>query len=357
MKKIVFLWLAVLLLISCSEEIVSEDQPIIRKVNVMEVTVTDYIHYATYHGSVATGKIVQMAFQIPGTIALIDVQQGDYVSLDDLLGTLETEGYQLALEAAQAEYNGANAQLQKAIKGRDFAKKALQQAEAALQQGQLSGEEYGKMKLNYDLAQDDVNGAYALREQGRVNMTAKEMQLTQTKLLSPGTYEVFDVLKQEGDLTAAGYPVVLLRSRESFIQFGITVKDYKKIEVGDSVEIQVGDEHFKGRISEVALIPDQSTMTYSILVQSTFDGPIGQPVKVEIKDSTVEGAKIPLQIIRTDGDDYVFIVENDHVVKRHVQVLSIDNQLVVVKGLKDGDLVVVEGMQNVVPGDEVEVVK
>jgi membrane fusion protein, multidrug efflux system len=114
-----------------------------------------------------------------------------------------------------------------------------------------------------------------------------------------------------------------------------------------------------GEINFVNVTVDRATDT--VLVRATFPNPDnslidGQLVRVNLESANPqEKIVIPQSALIADQEGvYVFIVEDGKAVIRRVKVSGQrGNDAVVEQGLSGGELVIVEGLQNVKPGSAV----
>ena len=52
---------------------------------------------------------------------------------------------------------------------------------------------------------------------------------------------VVDVLCKEGEMQAAGYPVILFRSENQVVTVGLSDDDVKKVQVGTKAQVKIDD--------------------------------------------------------------------------------------------------------------------
>src|SRR3984893_16093760 len=71
----------------------------------------------TASGSVEGSETTDVAFQVPGKIARVFVEEGQHVSRGQLLAELEPTAYRNSLDAASAQKQAAEARAQKAAAG------------------------------------------------------------------------------------------------------------------------------------------------------------------------------------------------------------------------------------------------
>ena len=77
---------------------------------------------------------------------------------------------------------------------------------------------------------------------------------------------------------------------------------------------------------------------------------IGSIARVSINVDDRKGIWVPIKTIMSDGEDYVYVVENNRIVRKNVILQQIYEDKVLVNGLLSGDLLVSEGMKNVKDG-------
>jgi hypothetical protein len=82
---------------------------------------------------------------------------------------------------------------------------------------------------------------------------------------------------------------------------------------------------------------------------------IGETASVAIDVGLREGVWLNLSTILNDGEDYVYIIQNNRVAKRKITILSINNNQVLVSGLNVNDQLVIEGGRFLSVGSEVNI--
>ncbi len=84
---------------------------------------------------------------------------------------------------------------------------------------------------------------------------------------------------------------------------------------------------------------------------------LGAIVTVIVPTEYVKGSMIPLGAIRSDGEDYVFIVTDDYAERLTIEVVAIFNQEVVVTGLPENVQLITDGILGLSAGDLVKIVE
>ncbi|MCH4886784.1 efflux RND transporter periplasmic adaptor subunit [Acidaminobacter sp. JC074] len=355
MKKL-FIFFILLLVVGCNQEPPVDLEPIPKRVQVESVSVRSFKDYEVYVGHVKSAGLVKHAFEVDGKVDQVMVSVGDRVDQGQLLATVDTEGYSYALDAARAELSSAQSQYNKALESLTYAEDLFSDVDKLYKEGISTKSEYDKVKLNLDVASSDVDSARGLVNQARTQVDVKEYMLEQTDLFASKSGIVVDVLNESGELVSAGYPVLVLRDALPVLSFGVSQEDLAFLEIDQVVDITYNDRLLTGAVISINQVPDRTTQTYEVELSLNEDLPLGAIATIKLTTKDLEGVKLPLSAIRSDGEDYVYVVVNGRVVRKNIEVLAIFNQEVVVRGL-DGDcLLIIEGIMGLTPGDEVELV-
>lgn len=356
MKRMILI-LMVMLLFGCEQEAQVQDVEIAKSVSVITLTAKSYENNEVYVGHVKSSGILKQAFEVEGKIEAVHVEVGDQVKKGDLLASIDTQGLTYGLNAANAELSAARAQYVKATESRSYAKILYMDTKKLYEAGVASKAEYDKVKLNYDVAASEVSSAGELVRQASTNVDVKSYLLDQSQMFATKDGIVVDVLNEPGELVASGYPIVVIRDDLPVVSFGIAQEDLKYIQLKDVLTLSFDEKNYQGDILSINQVPDHVTQTYEVTVQLEKDMPLGAILTVEIPTESFEGVKIPLGAVRSDGEDFVFVVEGDRVKRLSIDVVAIFNQEVVVKGIEDGAILVVEGIMGLTTGDLIKIVE
>lgn len=317
-------------------------QETIKPVRVMKVSADITPVVLEYTGIVAPGDVRQMSFKSSGRIAGIYVEEGQWVKKGDMLAALDTKELLHAKEDTVQE-------LKSALNALEFCQSECQRMEALYREGAVSFRDLEKARLDRDLQQ-----AAGIRAE--VNMKNIQSRIEDAVLAAEMDAFVTDVSAKEGEMAAAGYPVVIIRSGDLVVNAGLSEVDAIKVKPGTPVRVKVGDREVFGQADFIDPVPDEATRTYNakvVLRECPFN--IGAVVKLEILLGEEEGIWIPVTSVMVDGEDYIYIVENDRVVRKRVDISGSRSSRVRVSGLNPGDILVIEGHKNLKDGDRVSI--
>ena len=166
---------------SCKEK---EQEAVQQRHSVMVVTPgkSGGAQAKNFSGVVRERQSISVGFKTPGQITRILVKEGDRVTAGQLIATLDTKDYQLAVDAAQTQYDQLRGEVERLQR--------LHESNA------LSGNDYEKASSGL--------------EQARINLQSKQNQLSYTRLTAPVSGVVQHVNFDPSEQVGAGTCVVEL---------------------------------------------------------------------------------------------------------------------------------------------------
>jgi multidrug efflux pump subunit AcrA (membrane-fusion protein) len=170
---------------------------------------------------------------------------------------------------------------------------------------------------------------------------------------------IAEVINRSGDVIGAGYPVVILRTAEQIVQIGVTDNDLIRIEkFGDPVvKVDLDSKIIEAKLDDINKLPDEMSRTYTVTValDDKLDYLIGKLCTVSFELARQSGMWLPINHIQNDGEDYVYIVTSENRVERkNLKLKEINNELVRVEGLEEGNRIITIGNSFVKEGQQVE---
>ena len=389
-------------------------------VRVLEIETSTNQEQMKFVGFIQPNDLFEATFSTVGTIKNIHVSVNQQVKKDDVLATIDDESAQANLKNAQESYSvslanqrqakalmdaeAANVQNEKDTIAKqreqasnqvndltaqvEQAKKTLeevsQDAEADSQEvleaetnllaleiqlesattllNDLNSEDPASISIaqsRYDAALAAYQASTTQTTIAQNNVVAAQQQVDQARLLSQIEGTVVAVVQSEGELATPLIPTVVVASNEKVAVFGLSQSNVNRVLKDMIATIESDEETFEGFVSDVSLLPDEVSRTYeakvNVGIKDTLN--IGETVSVIINLQETEGIWIDLSILKNDGEDYVFVVEDNRVSKKVVERLAMQNNLVLVSNLEKNDRVIIEGYQRVKVGDKVNIIE
>lgn len=377
-----------------SEEIVITKSIVPVKVETVEDLAYDEV--LSYIGVITPDSIQTLGFKSAGKIEAINVEVGDKIDEETLLVTLDTQDLEFELRVSKSSLNAAKAQYDLAVKGTEaqdieLARLAVEKASQVTlfkattledytklyAEGVISNKEFEGIELEATLAELDYLNAkvvyekaldgleqeaidvyYSQYEQAKTNYEFKESLMSDSQLYATTKGTVIDILYEENELVPTGYPVVAIRKEEQVITLGINNEALIQLEKGQIVTITEDKREGTGVVSRIADVPDANTHLYEVEV--TIDQKdlflIGEIIKCNIMVGTNHGIMIPINSVVIDEDNYVYIVKDHKANKKKIEIITILDDAIIVKGIEEGEQLVTENVNKLYEGKEITII-
>jgi len=309
-----------------------------------------------YTGTIEAWKKTNITPDIGGKIVLIHVEEGDRVRKGQLLAELDTRATRLQLRQAEAasavaEANYKDAERNKERMGRLLKEKAV------------SDQQYEKIKLAFEAAEAQLQQARAALNLAQYSLDVSLMKAPFSGVIASKNAEVGDVINpMMGGFSPASGVLTLMDFSRVKIEIDASHQDIVLIRKGQPALLRVTafpDEIFEGNVTLVNLTGDPSTKKFKVEVSVDNPDFILRPNtfgEVILEVSTHENVLVIPQKAVLDHT-YVFVVREDNIAERKKITLGLQNsdRIEVVQGLKEGDLVVVEGNYGLEDGAKLEI--
>lgn len=301
---------------------------------------------------------VNILSQVTGTIEKVLFEEGSIVQEGDVLFEIDPSKYQAAFDLAKAKLDSAQANLVKAE--RDYNR-----------QVQLSDEKFAS-KATFDTSESAYLQAKAAVEEARANLDVATIDLDNTKVIAPISGKIGKALVTKGNYVVASNVVMakIVQINPVRISFALTDKEMAKVQTMEhnpenltaQIILPTGEvisEKVVGTFSDNAINSSTATMSvYADVVNEAHRLIPGNYVQSAISDNKpVRSVVVPQSALNYDKDGaYVYIAkinndtskENDlHGIAEQRRIVLGDTVVgadqVVISGLKEGELVVIQG--------------
>lgn len=347
----------VFLFYSCgSSQGQKNEKPDAVSVTVAEVIPTNAVYYDEYPGTVTALDQINLIPQVSGYITKINFQDGQNIRKGQLLYSIDAQVYQANYQQALAD---------------------LQVQEANLVKAQKDADRYSELEKHDAIAKQQVDYANANLEAtkkqveaARANVNSVHSQVQFANIYAPfnGTIGISQV--KVGTAVVAGQTILNTVSTDNpiAVDFTIDQKDiYRfaqlqqdKNKLKDSTfTIVFGTEPYPepGTISFIDRAVDRETGTIKIRLVFANEKDMlksGMNTTVRVKnDAATQFVLIPYKAVsELLGEFMVYVVgDNSTVNERQVTLgRQIGDKVIIKDGLKAGELIVVQGVQNLHEG-------
>ncbi len=340
-------------------------------------------------GTLDPNEEVTITNQVDSTVDKIFVDLGDAVRQGQVIAQLDTRELELAVNQQAAALQQELARLGLADMNAvvdESTTSQVRQAEAAFEEArirldrvkQLTTEGVvSKQQLDEQQARFDIAGA-ALRSAGetvrniRATIAARkaalalsEKKLADARITTPIAGYVKDRLVTEGQYLRANTPVVtIVQSSPLKLRVEVPESAIGSVRAGRPVQFQVDafpDRTFEGKISRLSPAVNQQSRTLKLEVLVVNPAAILKPglfARVTIRtDRTDKALVVPADAVFSfAGLEKIFVVENGKVAERIVRSgVRLENDVEIVEGVKEGEVVATSNLGNLQQGREVSV--
>lgn len=335
-SKTISILLLVCALTACRNENPREQAPDkVLNVMVQPVKMLEYATPVRATGFLGTTKEMKLSFKTGGILKRLPVREGEKIRQGEVLAELD-------LSEIQAQVNQARIGLEKA-------ERDLTRAGNLYRDSVVTLEQFQNAQSAYELASSQKKVA--------------DFNLQHSRIKAPANGTVQKLLAETNEVLGAGYPVLLFASTESdwVVRTTLTDKDIVKLALGDSGRVYMDafpGREFRGEITELGSIADPVTATYEaeLLIHEAHPqfrtGYICRAELIPGKPSRSLVVPIESLVDASDRSAIAFVYEQGLAIKRRLRIGAIlDEQVEVLEGISEGELVITEGSRFLV-GDE-----
>jgi len=291
-----------------------------------------------FTGVVKESREVKLAFQIPGPLVKLTVEEGQYVKKGQLVAVLDDRDYQVQLEAANANFENAKLQAERY---------------AALY----------KMKSTSKSVYDQTQAGFKLAQ---AKKQAAQNALKDTKIYAPFAGYVQTKYSENHEKVGAGQPIIsLLDLSHLELSVALSENDFLKKDKFESFKCRF--EQITKALSLHLIDIDRKPNRDNFYVMRLGLNPENNQivpgmvanVQVQVKNSRESNIQVPMEAVCSEnGRAFVwkFNSDNSSVERKEVNLSKFEsNGMVSInEGIKNGDLIVAAGVHNLTEGQKVK---
>lgn len=334
-------------------------------VTVAKVASQDIRQSTRFVGQIAAVDQVDLMARVSGFLDSKPVPDGTVVKKGDLLFTIEKAQYEAALNKAQADLasSKADAALKSADEKRD---------KDLLEKGHVSEAAYEATLAQKQQAEAAVQASESALQQAELDLSYTDVTAPFPGQMGKTTYSVGEVVGPSTEPLAK-----LIRLAPVYVNFSVTEGQYLNAvkthginpadispDVSPDIKLTLPNGETYDEVGKIVYIDnavDPTTGTISFRAQ--FDNAktrllAGTYVTVILEAPKSESVLVvPQAAIQRDqqGPFALAITADKKVQQKYLELgQQVETNFVVTKGLEDGDEVIVEGLQKVRPGVEVD---
>ena len=398
MKKIIFLHHSVivsllfflLFVLSGSSYAANEGETKRVPVKCMKVAVRDISTTLDLMGAINYLAKADVSSEMYGVLSAVKVEEGDTVKkgqiiavIDSVLLQAQMKQSQATLEVAEVELLKSNNELQKVEAKGEATKVSMEKLRdyfevqkkvfsiGGIIQSELNEAEmkYQDALAEYKSVLEEMKAQKAKSNEGRRGAEAKviksradleeiQKKIEKTFIKAPISGIISSKKKWVGESTSQGDSVIvtIIQTGEVYAEADVNESSISYLKVGQRAEVTVDaypSMRFTGKVHLISPTLDTSSRTVKVQIKvlnRKFILKPGMFVRVKVtRESHKNVVAIPREALLTtkEGRTIIFVVVNEIAFARDVQVgFKNDNLVVIQKGLKAGEKLVVEGQDH-----------
>lgn len=344
--------------------------------------------YAT--GSVEAADRVAVKAKTSGSIAELFAREGSKVKKGDLLARIDNPTASFDLERGRTDSNAASAQAGKeapqlaalAAQGRAVeaelkqAKLELERSRKLVERGSAPASESERAQARVDQLQGTLDANRAQQRALRIDLSANAKRqasqvksltarVTDTEVRAPLDGVVLGKSVELGEVVSVNQPLFRVAdTRVLVLEVNVDEADIARVSDGQTGKPKseaainlyaFAKTVFRGEVTEV--LPDADRQRRAFVAKIRFTAPppeLRSGMTAEVNIVTARHDAVLLAPSSAESEGSVWVLANGRVERRAIQVGIRDLlRLEVVSGLAEGDSVVIEGRDKLVPGSRV----
>jgi membrane fusion protein (multidrug efflux system) len=264
------------------------------KVTTAAVQILKMPRYLTLTGSVVADRQSEVAANVAGRVTAAPIERGQAVKAGQVLAIVDARGFAFSASAAQAQSKAAEEQQR-------LAESDCARADALMEKGAVSKQEYDRMKT-----QCAAQGFSASAAQANADLAKK--QLGDTTIRAPFDGIIGERYVNVGEYTLAQSKIAsLYRINPVRIQISVPEAATPLVKQGETIKVQVaawGERDFPATVKYVAPALRQSTRDLLVeAVAENKDGALrpGMFATVQLLVGEEQQPTVPVEAVQVDG--------------------------------------------------------
>jgi RND family efflux transporter MFP subunit len=316
-------------------------------------------------GSLRAQERVDVTPRVGGRLIERLVDLGDAVREGQLIARLDDDEIHQQVQQAEASLNVSRALVEQRQAELQNTRIVLERARGLVETQLISAQDFEAAQTRYDVAVSQVALSSAQVNQASAGLEELRIRLDQTHVMAPISGVVGRRFVDVGAMVNANTPIVTLINLDNVILVAnIPERELTKLSVGNPARVTVdaiAEGEFRGEVVRISPLLDPQTRTGEVEIQ------IANPDNV-LKAQMFARAMLDLPSVRTallvprQGIVYrgdragVYLVADDTARFQPVETgLTQGDDVEVISGLVDGQIIVTEGSNLLRDGDPIQI--
>ncbi len=332
--------------------------------------------------------------KVMGNIVAMRVSEGDMVRAGQILVEIDSREARIQTQKSGAELvemNGALDEVDRSIKAaesgrtaaeanRRLAASTLRRYQQLLERQSVSPQEFDEVRARQEVADAEAERAGRLLQslvarrrmaqaridQAKADVSGSQVYSSFTRIAAPINGIVVSRQADVGYMAAPGAPLLTIESGSDYrLEAAVQESQINKIHLRDQVQVQIdalGQQELAGTVVEIVPASDPASRTYLVKISIALPSGNQQIIrsglygKARFITGQTQAITIPRKAVVENGQlTSVYVVDQSGIARmRSVRTgKTYSERLEVLSGLKEGEQIVVDGVEAVNDGSRV----
>jgi RND family efflux transporter MFP subunit len=333
-------------------------RPLVSGIETQEIKPTQVNSFYETSGTVRARTVSIVASRVMGVITAAKAQEGDPVNAGDVLAVVDNRDAVQRLAAAEAAVNETQNSREMAAERRSLADVTYERYKNLYDEKVVSRQEFDQIEMQKKVSDAEYARINRMLERTKANLEEVRVNYGFYQIRAPISGVVTEKKIETGSMAAPGMHLYTVEDTSQFkieaaVDEGLAGKVFRDMTI--PVIFDQTGEQTHGRVTKVVPFVDPGSRTFSveITLHNAHSLKSGSYGKVLIPTGKKIALLVPDQAIVERGQlTGVFIVDNrDIIAYRLIKTgKTYGNRTEVLSGLREGDKVIVSGVEKAVDG-------
>lgn len=316
-------------------------------------------------GALKAKEQVAVNPKVAGRIVQMKVDTGHAVRSGALLAVIEDAEIEQQVERSKASMAVTEASISQREAELANARAELQRQEQLLESGLISRQQFEEVQTRFRVAQSQLELARAQKRQSEAEQRELNILHAQTRIYAPMSGIIAKRHVDVGAMVNPSVPIVTVVNVSTMVIYAnAPERDVARIKVGVPAAVTIdglSGQHYEGRVMRISPVLDPQTRNGLVEIEiNNRDGALKGEMfaRAELDlGTTREATLIPRDALVYRGEQPgVYLLNSGNAKFQPVETgLNQGDRVEVVKGVKEGEVVVTRGANLIKDGDPVRV--
>jgi RND family efflux transporter MFP subunit len=266
-----------------------------------------------YLANIVADKSIKLSTKLAGFVQKVYVKDSQSVKKGDLLVKIDAKELKSSIDSIKANLGALKSDLA-------LSKKIYNNNIKLYKIGGLAKEKLQQYEISLKVKEAKINESIQ-------KLKSLQNQLSYLNIRAPFDGIVDKVLLHEGDLAAAGKPIIALSNGAKKLVFNYVSGD--GIKVGQSVEYNA---KVVGEVVTIYNSAQNSLISAEVKLQKSIDLPLGSSINIDVLTASATGCIVPNRaLIQNKNSNFLILYKDNKFVSKKIDVLIENKDKVLIK--------------------------